>query len=40
MIYIKADISKELDDIDDVFLEKIKGISKVEQETTYHEYQS
>ena len=40
MIYIKTDISKELGDIDDKFVEKNYGMSKVEQETIYQEYQS
>jgi hypothetical protein len=64
MICIKADIPKELNDIDDEFktihhskntvcfftfesrehrnefIEKTKGITKVEQETIYQEYQS
>ena len=64
MICIKADISKELSDIDDElkaiyhsknticfftfenkeyqneFIEKTKGIKKIEQEIIYQEYQS
>ncbi len=40
MIYIKANIPKELGDIDDKFVEKTYGMSKVERETIYQEYQS
>ena len=64
MIFIKADIPKELDDVDDElkaiyhskdtvcffifknreqrneFLERTKGMSKVERETIYQKYQS
>ena len=40
MIYIKADISKELGDIDGKFVEKNHGMSKVARKTIYQEYQS
>ena len=40
MICIKADISKELSDIEYEFVERTKEMTKVERETFYQEYQS
>ena len=40
MICIKAEIPKELSDIDYKFLEETKRMNKTERETVYQEYQT
>jgi hypothetical protein len=40
MICIKAEIPKELNNIDDEFLNKTKVMNKIDRETIYKEYQS